>query len=184
MKRLGKRAVFSEAVIKRAEGIVGDLSYNEPVLSALVVLLSGKVHLTAVQISQVLSISTATVVRMCARFRQTPDTPTKKWGGNRRELLDATERQAVLTTLTADAKAGKIVVVESVKSAIEERCGKPVSLQTAYNVLHREGWRKVRPDKFHPKGDPIAQDAFKKKPSPRNWQWLPPRPPSEVNPSA
>jgi transposase len=184
MKRLGKRAVFSEAVIKRAEGIVGDLSYNEPVLSALVVLLSGKVHLTAVQISQVLSISKATVVRMGARFRQAPDTPTKKWGGNRRELLDATERQAVLATLTAAAKAGQIVVVASVKSAIEEQCGKQVSLQTAYNVLHREGWRKVRPDKFHPKGNPLAQETFKKKPSPRNWQWLPPRLPSEATPSA
>ncbi len=181
MRRLGKRAVFSQADLDRADNVVAQVPYGNPVLTALAVLLAGKLKLTAEQIAKVLGVSKPTVTRMYERFRCPPDSDAPTWGGDRRSVLAADNRRDVLVQLEADAAAGKIVVVETVKAAIEKACGSPISVQTAYNILHREGWRKVRPDKIHPKGDPEKQLEFKKKPFRKRWMWLPPPPKPSAN---
>jgi len=174
MGRRGKHAVFSEADLNRASEIVRQLSYGDSILMALSVLLAGKLKLTSAQIASILGVSKPTVVRMNERFRQMPESGPSNWGGDRRSILTEESRREVLAGLEKEAAAGKIVVVEQVKKAIEQKCGAPISLQTAYNILHREGWRKVKPDKIHPKGDPLKQDHFKKKTSQKQWRWLPP----------
>lgn len=35
-------------------------------------------------------------------------------------------------------------------------------MATTYNLLHRHGWRKLAPDKKHPKADVDAQEEWKK----------------------
>lgn len=175
MTRQGKRAVFEAETIKRAEGILNDVPYNSPIVAAVSVLLAGKLKLTSQQIGTVLGVSEATVIRMNQRFRQKPESKQSTWGGRRHGVLTSEDEAAVLKGLTASAAKGEIVGAKQIKIAIEKRQGKRISLQTAYNCLHRAGWRKVVPDKVHPKADPERQDEFKKKCSRRPSSWLPPK---------
>ena len=48
------------------------------------------------------------------------------------------------------------------KAAYEKAIGHATSDSTVYNLLHRQGWRKLMPRPFHPKRDLAAQNAFKK----------------------
>jgi len=84
MERQGKRAVFADEAVRRAEQIVNGLSYRSPVLVAVSVLMASKLKLTCVQIGQVLGVGKATVVRMNQAFRDEPESDKKNWGGRRR----------------------------------------------------------------------------------------------------
>ena len=44
----------------------------------------------------------------------------------------------------------------------QKAIGHKTSDSTVYNLLHRNGWRKLMPRPFHPKRDVAAQNAFKK----------------------
>ena len=57
------------------------------------------------------------------------------------------------------AENGGVWVVSQIKPALEKALGRRMALATAYNILHRNGWRKLVPDKRHPQK---AQEAFKK----------------------
>lgn len=175
MERQGKRAVFTEGTVKRAEQVINDLSYRSPVLVALSVLLASKLKLTCAQIGQVLGVGKATVVRMNQAFREEPQSDKKDWGGRRREVLTLEEEKGVLAELEARAARGEVVGASRVRAHIEQKRGAPVSLQTAYNFLYRAGWRKVVPDRVHPKSDPEKQEEFKKKHSRRPSKWFPPK---------
>jgi hypothetical protein len=56
------------------------------------------------------------------------------------------------------------VVVPPIQAALESHLGWPVALSTVYRMLHRQGWRKLAPDKRHPNADPAAQEEWKKTP--------------------
>ena len=47
---------------------------------------------------------------------------------------------------------------------MDSRLGRQVALASAYNLLHRHGWRKLGPDQRHPKSDVEIQEAWKKIP--------------------
>jgi Winged helix-turn helix/Homeodomain-like domain len=70
-------------------------------------------------------------------------------GGRRRESFSKAQEAALLKPFFETAQRGGILVVAQIK---------------AYNILHRNGWRKLAPDKRHPQSDPKAQEAFKKTP--------------------
>jgi transposase len=60
------------------------------------------------------------------------------------------------------AASGGILVVGEIKKALDERLGRKTALASVYNLLHRHGWRKLAPDKRHPKADAVAQQEWKK----------------------
>ena len=175
MVRRGKRAVFSSDVVARARSVVDSVSYGDQTLAAVSVLLAEVLKLTGEQISSVLGVSLPTVVRMNERFRNSETKASNNWGGLRHGVLPREVEREVLASLENMAAKGQIVVAREVKLAIEARKGTSISLQTAYNILHRQGWRKLVPDKVHPKSDMEKQDNFKKKTSRRRWLWLPPK---------
>ena len=175
MARRGKRAVFDPEVVRRAESVVGELTYQSATLQALSVLMTAKLHLTGEQVGMVLGISPATVVRMNRRFRVDDAGTAGEWGGRRHQALSREDEAEVLSALAEDAARGAVIDAKQVKSALEERRGGPMCLQTAYNCLARWGWRKVAPAKAHPKQDKEAQEEFKKGASHRHWKWLPPK---------
>jgi len=119
----------------------------------------------------VIGVAPSTVIRMNGRFRRAKQNATTSWGGDRRSIMKVDETAEVLKTLETQASKGEVVVVNQVKVALEEKRGKHISLQTAYNILYRHGWRKVKPDKEHPKSDPEKQEEFKKKHFPRRYIW-------------
>jgi len=61
-----------------------------------------------------------------------------------------------------DAAKLPVTFREIRKQALDVRLGRKVALASAYNLLHRHGWRKLAPDKRHPKADVAAQEAWKK----------------------
>ena len=80
------------------------------------------------------------------------------------------EREAqILDEVLSEAQTGGVVIVPPLKPAIEARLGKPLALSTLYQMLSRHGWRKLVPDKHHPKGDPAMREAWKKN-APSVWQ--------------
>ena len=83
-------------------------------------------------------------------------------GGRRRENLSIEQECEILAPFFARASAGGIPVVPQIKAELEVALGRTMALSSAYNLLHRHGWRKLAPDKHHPQADPVAQQAWKK----------------------
>ena len=167
MGRKGKRAVFDPNVIEKAKAFVSGLKHGDPTVTAISVLMAGVLKLTSAQIASVLCVSIPTVVRTNERFRNSDMQEANNWGGTRHEVLPKKIEDEVLAGLKDRAAKGEVVSAHQVKQAIEEKRGANVSLQTAYNVLHRQGWRKVSPDKAHPKSNMERQEDFKKETSPK-----------------
>ena len=72
------------------------------------------------------------------------------------------EEAAFLAPFFEQAKTGGVLVVGEIKRALDARLRRKVALASAYNLLHRHGWRKLAPDKRHPQADVMAQEAWKK----------------------
>lgn len=83
-------------------------------------------------------------------------------GGRRRENMNFKEEKEFLIPFLDKARTGGILVVSEIKHALNKRLGRNVPLSSAYNLLHRHGWRKLAPDKRHPKSDVAAQEEWKK----------------------
>jgi len=83
-------------------------------------------------------------------------------GGRRRQNLTLAEEEKLLAGLEPTAKAGGILVVQTVKDAYERALGRAVPHSTVYRMLARHGWRKIMPRPRHPKNDPAKIEGFKK----------------------
>jgi len=72
------------------------------------------------------------------------------YGGNHRNLSLA-EEESLLEPFKNAAKAGQMIGVNEIKCAYEEAIGRPLTSNgQIYDVLHRHGWRKVKPRSKHP----------------------------------
>lgn len=83
-------------------------------------------------------------------------------GGRRRENMSYEEEVAFLAPYFERAVQGGILVVGEIKKELDKRLGRSTALASTYNLLHRHGWRKLAPDKRHPKADRQAQEEWKK----------------------
>jgi transposase len=88
----------------------------------------------------------------------------KAHGGRRRENMSPGDEILFLAPFIEKAKVGGIMVVSEIKDALQAKLGRTVALASVYNLLHRNDWRKLVPDKRHPKSDLEAQETFKKTP--------------------
>jgi transposase len=88
----------------------------------------------------------------------------KSHGGRRRQNMSPADEALFLAPFIEKARVGGIMVVSEIKDALQAKLGRTVALASVYNLLHRNDWRKLVPDKRHPKSDPEAQEAFKKTP--------------------
>jgi len=71
------------------------------------------------------------------------------------------ERDFLLSFVEKAGKAG-ILIVNDIREALDKKLNQATSVATIYNLLHRHGWRKLAPDKRHPKVDVVAQQDWKK----------------------
>lgn len=76
--------------------------------------------------------------------------------------LSTDEEKAFLSSFFDSAKSGGLLEVSVIHKSLEHRLGRKVSLATVYNILHRNGWRKLVPDKRNTKTDVYAQEEWKK----------------------
>lgn len=83
--------------------------------------------------------------------------------GGRPPKLTFEEEEAILSEFKKKAEAGQIVEVSEIKAAYESVAGPSKSHGQIYKVLHRHGWRKIKPRSKHPKkASPEAVEASKK----------------------
>ena len=83
-------------------------------------------------------------------------------GGRRRENLSREVEALFLAPFFEKATRGGILVVGEIKRALDEHLGRTTALASVYNLLHRHNWRKLAPDKSHPKSDAEVQKEWKK----------------------
>jgi len=83
-------------------------------------------------------------------------------GGRRRENLSKEDEKTLLTQFFRKAEEVRIIVINEVKDAYEEKIGHKVAKSTVYRMLERHGWRKIIPYSRHPKADLIKKEEFKK----------------------
>lgn len=76
--------------------------------------------------------------------------------------MSITGEAEFLAPFLETARCGGVLVVSGIHRALEEHLGHSVALATAYNLLHRHGWRKLAPDKRNIDSDVQAQEDWKK----------------------
>lgn len=144
----------------------------EPLRKALSVLLPAELGITQARAAGLLGIGVATVKRYQAcLYRQAygEAAATGPRGGRHNETIPLELEKAFLADWTAHAERGAVVLVQQLRQDLQRRVGQRIPLYTVYRILARHGWRKVAPDTKHPKGEPAAQEAFKKT-SARSWR--------------
>jgi transposase len=133
---------------------------------SLTIILSARYGLTSSEISEIINTDERTLYR----YRDEMKTLCKggiinkgQWGGRRQELMSPKEESLFLEQYIPKALEGEILNVSAIQTSLIDYLNRNVGLSTVYDMLHRNGWRKLRPDNKHPKSDPIVQQEFKKK---------------------
>jgi transposase len=152
-------------VLERAKKLIVEARTVDELRQAQAVLLPLEFGLTLAQAAQAIGVSVGWACQLRRRFilaggMPEVDPPTP--GGRRPEDKTWVGEVIFLAPFFEKAKVGGILVVGEIKRALDERLGRKVALASAYNLLHRHGWRKLAPDKRHPKADVAAQEAWKK----------------------
>lgn len=159
------RPASGEEVLAKAKETLANARTREELRQAQAVILPLEYGFSIDQVAAVLGISKGWACQLRRRFIQSGGLPAEtkpKRGGRRRELMSQEEESAFLAPFFDKASHGGIVIVSEIKSALDERMGRKTALASTYNLLHRHNWRKLAPDKRHPKTDVEAQLEWKK----------------------
>jgi transposase len=154
-----------DETVRLAQQAISQAQTIEQLRQAQAVLLPLVYGLSLEHTAQVIGVSVSWACQLRRRFIAgrmvgAPDAPTP--GGRKRENMSVEQEREFLAPFIAKAQTGGVLVVGEIKAALDQRLGRPVALASAYNLLHRHNWRKLVPDKRHPKSDPLAQEAWKK----------------------
>jgi transposase len=160
------RTAGGHQFIDRAKELLANARTVKELRQAQSVILPLEFHLSLDQTSAITGISKRWVSQLRAEFIRSNGTIEQKpsRGGRHRENLSLAQESDFLEPFIEKAKEGGILVVSEIKDALQTTLGRTVALASVYNLLHRHDWRKLVPDKHHPKLDPEAQEAFKKTP--------------------
>ena len=159
-------------LVRRAQEVAATADSVDALRGCQAVLLPALLGATLEQTAAALGVGRATVARLQVTFstksKVTPKV-SRNWGGRRQALLTPEEEKQFLAPWVAQAKAGAMVVVSPIRSALSQRLKQPVKPSVVYRLLARHGWRKVAPDTRHPKSKPEVQEDWKKN-SRRCWE--------------
>ena len=148
-------------ILDQAKEILSKAKTVNELRRAQAVILPLEFGLSLSQTAMILGVSVGWVCRLRRQFIN--KIPAKKeHGGRRRENLSRKEELSFLEPFFETAKTGGILVVSEIQCALEEKLGRKVASASVYNLLHRNGWRKLVPDKKHPKGDLSVREKWKK----------------------
>jgi transposase len=160
------RTPSGREIVDRAKACLKQARTVEELRQAQAVLLPLESGLSLAQVAEVLGISVGWVCRLRRRFvlegKLNAPSRSVSCGGRRRQNMTPEQECAVLAPFLDRARSGGILVVGQIKAELENTLGRPMALSSVYNLLHRHGWRKLAPDKRHPKSDPEAQEEWKK----------------------
>jgi transposase len=158
------RPASGEGVLDQAKAWLSRARTVEQLRQAQAVVLPLAFGMTLEQTAQAIGVSVGWACRLRRRFVRTGgalgEGPAR--GGRRRQNMTREQEAAFLAPFFDQATAGGVLVVSEIKRALDAHLGREVALASAYNLLHRHGWRKLAPDKRHPQAEPTAQEAWKK----------------------
>lgn len=162
---MSRPASGDEEVLMRAREAIATAQTVEQLRQAQAVLLPLEYTMSLADTAQVIGVSPSWACQLRRRFIRgqvagAPDAPTP--GGRKRQNMSLKEECEFLAPFLEQAATGGVLVVGQIKAALDKRLGREVALASAYNLLHRHGWRKLAPDKRHPQSDPVAQQEWKK----------------------
>ena len=159
------RTASGQDVLEQAKACLVKAKTVNELRQAQAVVLPLELGISMEQTGQLIGVSEGWACQLRTRFIRNGgqlDEVGPGRGGRRRENLSPEEEADFLAPFLEQAKAGGILVVSEIKHALDERLGRVTALASVYNLLHRHGWRKLAPDKRHPKSDLAAPEEWKK----------------------
>ncbi len=159
------RPASGKEVLEKAKETLVNARTIEELRQAQAVILPLEYGFSIDQVAAVLGISKGWACQLRMRFIQAGGLPAEikpKRGGRRREIMSKAEECAFLAPFFDKATHGGILIVSEIKNVLDARMGRKTALASTYNLLHRNNWRKLAPDKRHPKTDVEAQLEWKK----------------------
>jgi transposase len=163
------RPASGKEVLEKAKETLANARTVEELRQAQAVVLPLEYGFSIAQVAAVLGISKGWACQLRRRFIQAGGLPAEskpKRGGRHREIMSKEEEAAFLAPFFDKAIHGGILIVSEIKIALDKRMGRKTALASTYNLLHRNNWRKLAPDKRHTKTDVDAQIEWKKNSSP------------------
>lgn len=161
---MGRRASGREA-LERAKKVLSTARTVGELRQAQALILPLEFGHSLKETAAILGVSKGWACQLRRQFISMGDNDAGKKagrGGRRRENLSYEEEKAFLAPFIEKAASGGILIVREMKQALDERLGRRTALASTYNLLHRHGWRKLAPDKRHPKTDVETQEEWKK----------------------
>jgi len=159
------RPASGREVLDRAKELLKKARTAEDVRQAQAVILPLEFGFSMEEVAGIIGTSLSWACQLRMQFIRSGGSKAeekRQRGGRRRENMTMEEEKAFLAPFLDKAASGGILVVGEIKKALDERLGRKTALASTYNLLHRHNWRKLAPDKRHPKADVAAQNAFKK----------------------
>lgn len=161
---MSRRASGRDVLVK-AKGLLSKARTVEELRQAQAVVLPLEFGFSMEQTATVIGISKGWACQLRTQFIRSGGTCIEnkvQRGGRHRENMSRKEEEEFLAPLFDKAASGGILVVGEIKRALDKQLGRTTALASVYNLLHRHGWRKLAPDKRHPKADVQAQEDWKK----------------------
>jgi transposase len=164
-KAMSRPASGSDDVLDTARRAIASAQTVEQLRQAQAVVLPRDYGLSLTETARIIGVSPGWACQLRRRFMRgqlagTSQAPAA--GGRRRQNMSVAQEREFLAPFLEQAATGGVLVVGQIKEALDKRLGRKVALASAYNLLHRHGWRKLVPDKRHPQSDPLAQQEWKK----------------------
>ncbi|MDR1486726.1 MAG: winged helix-turn-helix domain-containing protein [Deltaproteobacteria bacterium] len=174
---MGKSHKVDPNLLSYAHEIIETTKNIDQYKRAISITLSSDLGLTTDQIAEYMRVSLRTVFRLRDELTEVfegNDDPRLHWGGRRNSLLSADDEKKFLAKWEDRARRGELISVKPIHADLTELVGREIPLSSTYNLLSRNGWRKIKPDTRHPKSSLIDQEQFKKN-SQNLWLPLPKR---------
>lgn len=116
------------------------------------------------EISQMIGYNSNYIEQIQARFWKDGEEifQKKQKGGRYNENMTVEEEKEFLKKFEKRAGEGKFVDTTEIHKAYEEKIGRKVYRSVIYDLLSRNGWRKIMPRPKHAKNDPVKMENFKK----------------------
>jgi len=157
------RVAGGREVLAKAKELLGKAKTADELRQAQAVILPLEFGYTLEHTARIIGVSTGYAGRLRSAFiRHGGVKKSKPHGGRRRENMNRKQEADFLAPFFEKAATGGILVIGEIKQALDERLGRHTARASVYNLLHRHGWRKLAPDRRHPKTDIMAQEAWKK----------------------
>lgn len=158
------RPARGKEILDIAQDMLRKARTAEELRTAQAVVLPLEFGFSIEQVGKIIGVSPGWACHLRTQFIRSGGTTESKpkRGGRRRENMSREEEEEFLAPFLEKAAAGGILVVGEIKKALDQRLGRKTALASTYNLLHRHNWRKLAPDKRHPKSDAVVQEDWKK----------------------